>query len=44
MSQVTLGNVVWVIGGAATTGTAPMAAVMRYVSPVITIQFKKGHV
>lgn len=43
MAQVSLGNVVWVIGGAFTTGTAPTAAVMRYVSPVITIQFKKGH-
>lgn len=43
MAQVTLGNVVWVIGGSPTTGTAPSAGVLRYVSPVITIQFKKGH-
>jgi hypothetical protein len=40
MAQVTLGNVVWVIGGASTTGTAPSAAVLRYVSPVIRVQLK----
>jgi Kelch motif len=40
MAQVTLGNVVWVIGGASSSGTAPTAAVMRYVSPVIKIEFK----
>lgn len=42
MAQVTLGNVVWVIGGASTTGTAPSKVVMRYVSPVIKIKFR-GH-
>jgi hypothetical protein len=42
MAQVTLGNVVWVIGGASTTGTAPSALVLRYVSPMIRIKFRKG--
>ncbi|HEV2879370.1 MAG TPA: kelch repeat-containing protein [Candidatus Eremiobacteraceae bacterium] len=43
MSQVTLGNVVWVIGGASSTGTAPSSLVLRYVSPLIKIKFRKGH-
>jgi len=43
MAQVTLGNVVWVIGGASTTGTAPSSLVLRYVSPMIRIRFRKGH-
>jgi len=43
MAQVTLGNVVWVIGGASTTGTAPSSLVLRYVSPMIRIRFRKDH-
>lgn len=40
MSQVTLGNVVWVIGGSSSSGVAPSSAVMRYVSPVVRVKFK----
>ncbi len=43
MAQVTLGNVVWVIGGSSSTGTAPTNTVLRFISPLITIKFKKGH-
>ncbi len=43
MSQVTLGNVIWIIGGSSSTGTAPTASVLRYVSPLIKIKFQKGH-
>jgi hypothetical protein len=43
MAQVTLGNVVWVIGGASTTGTSPSTVVLRYVSPMIRIRFRRGH-
>jgi N-acetylneuraminic acid mutarotase len=40
MAQVTLGNVVWIIGGATATGTAPSTAVMRFVSPIVKVKFK----
>ncbi|MDQ6781612.1 MAG: hypothetical protein M3Z37_10740, partial [Candidatus Eremiobacteraeota bacterium] len=40
MSQVTVGNVVWVIGGASWSGTAPTNAVFRYVSPVVRVKLK----
>ncbi|MBV8595913.1 MAG: hypothetical protein JOZ50_06630, partial [Candidatus Eremiobacteraeota bacterium] len=43
MAQVTLGNVIWVIGGASSSGTAPTASVLRYVSPLIKIKLEKGH-
>ncbi|MDQ6766566.1 MAG: hypothetical protein M3Z41_02015 [Candidatus Eremiobacteraeota bacterium] len=43
MAQVTLGNVVWVLGGASSAGTAPSAQVLRYVSPLVKIRFKKDH-
>lgn len=40
MAQVTLGNVVWVIGGASWSGTAPTNVVYRYVSPVVRVKLK----
>lgn len=40
MAQVTLGNIVWVIGGSSSTGTAPSAIVLRYVSPIVKVKFK----
>ncbi|MDQ6824966.1 MAG: hypothetical protein M3007_05820 [Candidatus Eremiobacteraeota bacterium] len=40
MSQVTVGNVVWVIGGASWSGTAPSNLVLRYVSPVVRVKLK----
>ena len=43
MAQVTLGNVIWVIGGSSSSGTAPSASVLRYVSPLIKIRLEKGH-
>jgi serine/threonine-protein kinase PknK len=43
MAQVTLGNVVWLIGGAYTTGTGPTSSVLRYVSPLVKVKFEKGH-
>jgi hypothetical protein len=43
MAQVTLGNVIWVIGGSSSSGTAPTASVLRYVSPLIKIKLEKGH-
>lgn len=42
MAQVTLGNVVWVIGGAYTSGTGPTTTVLRYVSPIVKVKFR-GH-
>ena len=42
MSQVTLGNVVWVMGGSSSTGTAPSAQVLRFISPLVKVRFK-GH-
>ncbi len=42
MAQVTLGNVVWVMGGSPTAGTAPMASVLRYISPLVKVKLKKG--
>jgi Kelch motif protein len=42
MAQVTLGNVVWVMGGSSTTGTAPTASVLRYISPLVKVKLKKG--
>ncbi len=43
MAQVTLGNVVWVMGGSYTTGTAPTATVLRYISPLVKVKLKKGN-
>ncbi len=43
MSQVTLGNVVWVIGGATSTGTSPTTTVLRYISPLVKVKFHKGN-
>jgi N-acetylneuraminic acid mutarotase len=40
MAQVTLGNVVWVMGGASSTGTAPSTFVARFVSPIVKVKFK----
>ena len=40
MAQVTVGNVVWVIGGASWAGTAPTNVVFRYVSPVVRVKLK----
>lgn len=42
MAQVSLGNVVWVIGGSSTTGTAPSSTVLRYISPIVKVKFR-GH-
>ena len=40
MAQVTVGTVVWVIGGASWPGTAPSTTVLRYVSPVVRVKLK----
>jgi len=40
MAQVTVGNVVWIIGGASWSGTAPTNVVYRYVSPVVRVKLK----
>jgi N-acetylneuraminic acid mutarotase len=42
MAQVTLGNVVWVIGGSSSSGTGPTTTVLRYVSPIVKVKFQ-GH-
>jgi hypothetical protein len=42
MAQVTLGNVVWVIGGSTWTGTSPTSTVLRYISPLVKVKFHKG--
>ena len=41
-AQVTLGNVVWVMGGSSSSGVAPSASVVRYISPLVKVRFKKG--
>lgn len=38
MSVVTLGNIIYVIGGSAWSGVAPMESVLRYVSPVTRVR------
>lgn len=38
MSVVTLGRVIWVIGGAHWLATAPTASVLRYVSPLVKVK------
>jgi len=40
MAQVTVGTVVWVIGGASWPGTSPSTTVLRYVSPVVRVKLK----
>lgn len=40
MAPVTVGNVMWLIGGASWSGTAPSSVVLRYVSPVVKVKFK----
>ncbi|MBV8366256.1 MAG: hypothetical protein JO194_07125 [Candidatus Eremiobacteraeota bacterium] len=44
MAVASLGNQIWVIGGAPYSGTAPVTSVLRFVSPVTQIKFQKGRV
>jgi hypothetical protein len=42
LAVAALGNQIWVIGGAAYSGTSPLTSVLRFVSPVTQVKFK-GH-